>query len=498
MNTIYIGKGEQDVFLRNEKLNRHGLIAGATGTGKSTTLKVIAEQASEQGIPVFLPDVKGDMYTFLEAGSMNEKLEERLQRLGLEEFSFRDYPVECWDVFGTEGNPVRTTISDMGPILLSNLLELNEVQSGILNIAFSVADEKGYLLLDLKDLKAMLHYIGENAKELKFRYGNISPASVGAIQRALLVLENQGAGEFFGEPAVNMEDFFRVDGNGRGYINILDARVLYQKPKLYATFMLWLLSELYERLPEVGDVKKPKFMFFFDEAHLLFSTGSKPLTEKLEQVLRLIRSKGVSIFFVTQSPADIPDTILGQLGNKIQHSLRAFTPKDRKIIKETASNFRENPRFDTAEMLTNMGSGEALVSVLDEEGKPTITEHTLIAPPHSKFGTVERERILATVQSSPLYGKYKDPVDRESAYEVLMEKLIANKYLEQLEEERKREVKEKREAEREAARIEREKRRNRSFVEKELERMKNSAVGTVGRGVGRQILRGILGSILGK
>ena len=360
MTDILIGKGESQVFLKTEMLNRHGLIAGATGTGKTTTLKVIAERASMLGIPVFIPDVKGDLYGLHIAGEENEKINERLNFIGDNSFNFQSFPVQSWDILEDLGVPIRATVSDLGPILLSNLLELNDVQMGILNIAFKVADERGLLILDFKDLKSVLNYISENSNELRAEYGNISPQSVGAINRSLLVLENEGAEKFFGEPALDVNDLIKKTTDGKGVINILNSKVLFQRPKLYTTFLLWFLSEIYELLPEVGDLEIPKMLFFFDEAHLIFSQGSKVLKDKLLQVIKLIRSKGVGVFFVTQSPGDIPEDVLSQLGNKIQHALRAFTPKDRKMIKDTAMNFRENPNLDIESALTNMKSGEAL------------------------------------------------------------------------------------------------------------------------------------------
>lgn len=505
MTDILIGKGKNQVFIKSEMLNRHGLIAGATGTGKTTTLKVIAERASMLGIPVFIPDVKGDLYGLHIAGEENEKITERLNFIGDENFKFQGFPVQSWDILEDFGVPIRATVSDLGPILLSNLLELNDVQTGILNIAFKVADERGLLILDFKDLKSMLNYISEHSKELRAEYGNISPQSVGAINRALLVLENEGAEKFFGEPALDVNDLMKKTPDGKGIINILNSKVLFQRPKLYTTFLLWFLSEIYEILPEVGDLEIPKMLFFFDEAHLIFSQGSKVLKDKLLQVIKLIRSKGVGVFFVTQSPGDIPEDVLSQLGNKIQHALRAFTPKDRKMIKDTAMNFRENPNLDIESALTNMKSGEALVSCLDEKGLPQVTEKALIMPPMSSFDTMSAEDIKAFSNESIIMSKYKDMIDRVSAYEVLLEerKRIEAEQ-EKLEQEKvriKEEELSRKEAERirkEEERLERERKKNRSELEKFGGKVINSMVGTASRKIGNELMRGIFGTLLGK
>ncbi|MDD7761214.1 MAG: DUF853 family protein [Firmicutes bacterium] len=493
---ILIGKGDEKVYLKSEMINRHGLIAGATGTGKTTTLRVIVEALSELGVPVFLPDVKGDIFSLTKPGDIDENISERINFIGMD-FNPRAYDIELWDVFGEMGHPVRTTISEMGPLLLSNLLDLNEVQEGILNIVFRVADDEGLLLLDLKDLKSMLQYVLDNAKELRGKYGNISSASVCAIQRSLLVLENEGADYFFGEPALEIEDIIRQDSEGGGVINILNSKLLHQKPRLYATFMVWILSELYENLPEVGDNELPKLVFFFDEAHILFQYGSKVLIEKLTQVVRLIRSKGVGIFFVTQRPNDIPEEILSQLGNKIQHALRAFTPKDRKAIKETAQNFRDNPNFSTEEVLTNMPSGYALVSTLDADGLPNITEKTMIAPPKSSFEALSANEIRELIPSD-MDKKYRNSVDRESAFEILEERILLKKEqdekLEAEEAKRKEEIR----RDQDEARAERQKKRNKSELEKQIGRMTNSALNSMSRTLGNKILRGILGGLIGK
>ncbi|XP_065584285.1 uncharacterized protein YjgR-like, partial [Artemia franciscana] len=362
--SIYLGKGETDQALLLKLANRHGLIAGATGTGKTVSLQIMAEGFSAQGVPVFMADVKGDLSGISQAGTTHEKLEERAKVIGLEDYQYRAFPTVFWDLFGEKGHPIRATISEMGPLLLSRLLELNDTQEGVVNIVFKLADDQGLLLLDLKDFRSMLNFVGEHAKELTTAYGNVSRASVGAIQRRLLVLEQQGGEQFFGEPALELDDFMRTDTMGNGLINILAADQLMQQPRMYATFLLWLLSELFEELPEVGDPDKPKLVFFFDEAHLLFKEAPRALIEKVEQVVRLIRSKGVGIYFVTQNPMDIPDSVLSQLGNRIQHALRAYTPRELKAVKVAAETFRENPNFDSAEAITQLGVGEALVSTL--------------------------------------------------------------------------------------------------------------------------------------
>jgi len=399
--------------------NRHGLIAGATGTGKTVTLRVIAEGFSRIGVPVFMADVKGDLSGLARAGAANPKISERLAKLAIEGFQFAAYPVAFWDLFGEQGHPVRTTISDMGPLLMARLLNLNETQSGVLTMVFKIADDNGMLLLDLKDLRAMLQHVGDNAAQFKTQYGNVSTASVGAIQRGLLALEEQGGDKFFGEPALDLEDMMQTDSQGRGVINILAADKLINAPKLYATFLLWLLSELFERLPEVGDPEKPKLAFFFDEAHLLFNDAPDVLLEKIEQVIRLIRSKGVGVYFVTQNPLDVPEVVLGQLGNRVQHALRAFTPRDQKAVKAAATTFRQNKNVDVESVITELGVGEALVSFLNDKGQPTPVERALIYPPQSQLPPLvagEREQV---VKQSTLYGHYEKIVDRDSAYEML-------------------------------------------------------------------------------
>lgn len=405
--------------------NRHGLIAGATGTGKTVTLQKLAESFSQAGVPVFMADVKGDLSGIATPGSASEKLQARLAQIGVSDWQPHDNPVMLWDIFGQQGHPVRATVTDLGPLLLARLLGLNEVQSGVLQIIFRIADDQGLLLLDFKDLRAMTQYIGDNAKAFQTQYGNISSASVGAIQRGLLALEQQGAEHFFGEPMLDIRDWIRCDAQGRGYINILAAEQLYQMPKLYATSLLWLLAELYEQLPEAGDLDKPKMVFFFDEAHLLFSDAPPVLLEKIEQVIRLIRSKGVGVWFVTQNPSDIPDKVLGQLGNRVQHALRAFTPRDQKAVKSAAETLRANPAFDAVAALQALGTGEALISFLDEKGSPSIVERAMVIAPGSRMGPLTQDERNVLINHSPLYGKYDDEVDRESAFERLQQGIAA-------------------------------------------------------------------------
>jgi hypothetical protein len=424
---IFIGGGgteyQTQQFLSIGYANRHGLIAGATGTGKTVTLQILAEGFAAQGVPVFLSDVKGDLSGLAKSGSADHKLHvpftERAQKIGFEDYVYEAFPVTFWDLFGKQGHPVRTTVSEMGPLLLGQLLGLSEAQEGILNIAFRVADEDGLPLLDLKDLQALLVWIGRNAKDLSLRYGNVSTASVGTIQRRLLVLENQGAADLFGEPALALSDLMRTDTDGRGFINILAADQLMQAPKLYATFLLWLLSELFEELPEVGDPEKPKLVFFFDEAHLLFEDAPKALVDKVEQVARLIRSKGVGVYFITQNPADVPDDILGQLGNRVQHALRAFTAKDRKELRLAAQTYRENPRFDTEAAIREVGVGEAVTSFLQKKGVPGIVERTLIRPPSSQLGPIDAAERATLMAASAMGRKYETRLDRDSAFEML-------------------------------------------------------------------------------
>ena len=464
--------------------NRHGMIAGATGTGKTVTLQILAEGFSRIGVPVFLADVKGDLSGLSRPGKPHPKVDERVTKIGIENFSFRANPVVLWDLFGEFGHPVRTTISEVGPLLLSNLLELNDTQTGVMYTAFKIADDNGFLLLDFKDLRSMLTWMADNASELQSKYGNISTASVGAIQRQLLVLEQQGAENFFAEPAIELADLLGSDLSGRGLINCLDVtKLMRDSPRLYATFLLWLLSELFENLPEVGDADKPKFVIFFDEAHLLFTDAPKALLEKIEQVVRLIRSKGVGVYFISQSPLDIPIEILGQLGLRIQHALRAFTPKDKKAVKTVAETFRPNPAIDTEQVITELGIGEALVSVLDANGSPTPVERVLIRPPESRIGPISDDERKEQIQRSPYKGRYDKVVDRESAYEMLKQRA-----------EQQAQAAEKQAAE-DAEKAAQEKKPTRSR-ESAVEAMMKSAARAAGTQIGRQIMRGVLGSIL--
>ena len=408
-----------DILLLPALANRHGLITGATGTGKTVTLQRMAESFASIGVPVFMADVKGDLSGIGAAGGSSDKLMKRLEAIGITEFTPQANTAVFWDVFGEAGHPVRATVSDMGPLLLARLLNLHDTQAGVLTLVFKIADDNGLLLLDLKDLRAMIQFVGDNAKSFTTEYGNISAASIGAIQRGLLGLEQQGGDKFFGEPMLDIADLMQTDGDGRGVINILAADKLYNSPKLYSTFLLWLLSELFEQLPEVGDVEKPKMVFFFDEAHLLFNDAPQALLEKIEQVVRLIRSKAVGVYFVTQNPLDVPDTVLGQLGNRVQHALRAFTPRDQKAVKTAAETMRANPAFDAATAILELGVGEALVSFLDEKGRPGVVERAFIVAPGSRLGPLTPQERSAAIQGSVIYGHYEQVLDRESAYEKL-------------------------------------------------------------------------------
>ena len=472
---IFIGKGEQPVYLLPRLANRHGLIAGATGTGKTVSLQVLAEDFSRRGVPVFMADVKGDLSGISQAGKEHPKLRERAAVIGLDDYSFEAFPVVFWDLFGKKGHRLRATVSEMGPLLLARMLDLNNTQEGVLYAVFKIADDEGMLLLDLKDLRALLTFAGENARTLKLEYGNISGASVGAIQRRLLVLESEGAKHFMGEPALDLFDFMRTGANDYGNVNILAADQLMQTPKLYATFLLWLLSELFEELPEVGDPDKPRLVFFFDEAHLLFKGAPPALIEKIEQVVRLIRSKGVGVYFVTQNPLDIPDTILGQLGNRIQHALRAYTPREQKAVRAAATTFRENPAFNAADAIKELGVGEALVSTLGGKGIPGMVERTLIRPPASRLGPATRVERQTIMEDSPFSGRYDHAVDRRSAYEMLKERA----------EKAAQSQADKKAAPRPGS--------NRQGV---VEAMVKSIVRSLGTSLGHAISRGVLGSIL--
>ncbi len=474
---IVVAKSKNDVVLHPHMANRHGLIAGATGTGKTVTLRVLAEQFSGLGVPVFMADVKGDLSGIARPGGEHPKVAERVKSLRLKGFEYEGYPVAFWDVFGGNGHPLRATVSEMGPLLLSRILNLNETQAGVLSLVFKVADDNGLLLLDLKDLRSMAQFVGDNAETFKVQYGNVSKASVGAIQRNLLALEEQGAAALFGEPALDFDDLLQADAKGRGTINILVADRLLQSPKVYATFLLWLLSELFERLPEVGDPTKPKLVFFFDEAHLLFQDVPKPLEEKIEQVVRLIRSKGVGVYFVTQNPLDLPDAVLGQLGNRVQHALRAFTPRDQKAVKAAAETFRANPKLDTGKAIIELGVGEALVSMQDEKGAPTVVERAWVMPPRSRLAPLSVEEMRGLVRASVLYGTYEKAVDRESAHEKLKARA------EQIQ------------AQAPTAAPGRP--QPKSQTEQLFGALAKSAAHAIGSQVGRQIIRGVLGSIFG-
>jgi uncharacterized protein len=501
--------GKTQTFLRPDKANRHGLITGATGTGKTVTLQTLAEGFSKLGVPVFMADVKGDLTGISQAGSLGEKMAKILKERGLEAPAAQAFPVTLWDVFGNQGHPVRATISDLGPLLLSRMLNLNETQAGVLQLVFKIADDQGLLLLDMKDLRAMCQTVGDNAKEFTTEYGNISAASIGAIQRGLLQIEEQGGDKFFGEPMLNIADFMQTDASGKGVVNVLAADKLLTAPRLYATFLLWQLSELFETLPEVGDLDKPKLVFFFDEAHLLFNEAPKPLLERIELVVRLVRSKGVGVYFVTQNPLDIPDSVLAQLGNRVQHALRAFTPRDQKAVKAAAETMRQNEALNIETAITELAVGEALISFLDEKGRPGITERVYVLPPSSQIGPISPEQRKALISSSIVAGVYEKTVDRESAYEKLKGRAEANMATpEQAVEKGKSIAKEAGKEAVDAAADEASggwlgglgdmlsggRKRTRASVGEQLVK---SAASSIGREVGRQIIRGVLGGILG-
>ena len=497
-----IAKGENPIVMNLKMANRHGLIAGATGTGKTVTLKVLAEQFSSQGVPVFLADVKGDLASVSMSGVINPKLQDRITQLKLDPFEFQSYPVRLWDVYGELGHPLRTTISEIGPLLLSRILGLNDVQEGVLTIIFRIADDMGLLLIDLKDIRSLVQYVGDHAGEFTTEYGNLSKASVGSIQRALLTLEDQGGEHFFAEPAFEISDLMKVDPYGKGYINVLASEKLMMAPALYSTFLLWLLSELFEDLPEVGDLDKPKMVFFFDEAHLLFTDAPKALLDKIELVVRLIRSKGVGVYFVTQNPIDIPDKVLNQLGNRVQHALRAFTPREIKAIQAMSETFRQNPKLDITTVITELKTGEALVSMLDTEGRPSIVERAMVYPPHSIIGTITPEKRQELITNSPYYYKYNQVIDKESAYELLKAKMDAqNKQVQMVEEAKAREkelIAQNKEAERlrkEQERLDRERERTAKRNTTAVQKMAKSFVGTMSSSIGREIARGIFGSL---
>src|SRR5512140_281256 len=485
-NPILIAKGEIDLYLLPQMANRHGLIAGATGTGKTISLQVLAEGLSRIGVSVFMADVKGDLSGVSQPGQPNPKIQQRIDLLKLKDFAFQGYPVIYWDVYGEKGHPVRATVSEMGPLLLARLFDLNDTQSAVLSLVFKIADDNGLLLLDMKDLQAMLQYVGNNASQYQTSYGNISAASIGAVQRALLTLGQQGGDKFFGEPALNLDDMMRVDANGRGMINILAANKLMLTPKTYATFLLWLLSELFEQLPEVGDAEKPKLAFFFDEAHLLFNDAPKALLEKIEQVVRLIRSKGVGVFFISQNPLDIPEMVLGQLSNRVQHALRAFTPLDQKAVKSAAQTFRTNPKLDVATAITELGVGEALVSLLDAKGMPGIVQRAFMLPPTSQIGPVAPDMRQQIIRSSPVYGKYENMVDRESAYERLQGRTAGVAAVAQVGQPAMAQAQ---------APAPRKSSKPEPTAFDQVLKVANS---TMGRQIQRELVRGLMGSLLGK
>jgi len=481
-NTIFIGKSGKAEVLYLPMANRHGLITGATGTGKTVTLQILAEGFSSRGVPVFAADIKGDLSGVSMQGEAKDFLVERARKIGWEDYGFEASPVIFWDLFGRDGHPVRTTITEMGPVLLSRLLDLSEAQEGALNIVFKLADEEGHAILDLKDLRALLSNLADRGKQIRTDYGNVSNVTIGSIQRRLVVLEEQGAENFFGEPALDIGDFMRRTRDGRGYISILAAHKLMSSPQLYSTFLLWLLSELFEELPEVGDPERPRLVFFFDEAHLLFADAPPGLLQKIEQVVKLVRSKGVGVYFVTQNPLDIPNSVLAQLGNRVQHALRAYTPREQKAVKTAAETFRPNPAFDTEKTITELGVGEALVSVLDPKGVPTVVERTLIRPPSGRLGPISVDERQQLIRTSPIYGAYDKSVDRESAYELLSKRTA------------KAEVR----AEKRAP-LERQAPPASPSRETASERFIKNVAGSVGREVGnmvvRQLFRGILGSL---
>ncbi|MFW1808458.1 helicase HerA-like domain-containing protein [Acinetobacter ursingii] len=500
----------QDIVLHSEFANRHGLIAGATGTGKTVTLKVMAENFSRIGVPVFLADAKGDVSSIAKAGSDNPKFDERIKSLGIDTIAFAASPTIFWDLFGEQGHPIRTTVSEIGPLLLAQMLNLNDTQEGVLSAVFRIADDQGLLLIDFKDLKAMLSYVSDNANDLKADYGNLSPASLGAIQRNLLALGDQGGEQFFGEPSLNILDFIQTDSNGHGYINLLAADKLMNTPKLYATFLLWMLSELFEQLPEVGDLDKPKLVFFFDEAHLLFDNASSALQQKIEQVVRLIRSKGVGIYFISQNPLDIPETVLGQLGNRVQHALRAFTPKDQKAVKTAADTFRANPEFKVDQAITELAVGEALISFLDEQGTPQIVERGWIMPPYSAFSPLSADERKALMSQSIVAGIYERAVDRDSAYEMLQRKVSESAaqqqaQLEAAQQAKQQETDAKQQA-KEQERLAREQQKADEKAQRERDKLTQDVLGTfaksaarsLGGPTGQRLVRGLLGSLFGK
>lgn len=491
MEKILIGKGKSENCILLNKVNRHGLISGATGTGKTVTLKVLTEGLSDAGVPTILADVKGDLANISKSGDMNDKLQDRLNELGISDFEFKNYPVSMWDVYGERGIPLRVTVSEMGPLMLSKILDLNDTQMGVLNIIFKVADSEGLLLIDLKDLKQVINYVNDNKDEISKNYGNVASQSLSAISRKLLFIEDAGGDLFFGEPAIDINDLVRTDSSGKGIVNILNASKLISNPLLYSMLLLYLLSEIYENFPEVGDLDKPKLVFFFDEAHLLFNNTPNILKDKIIQVVRLVRSKGVGVFFITQNPLDVPEEVSSQLSNRIVHQLRAYSPKELKAINAVANTFRQDDSMDLKEEIINLRTGEAIVSFADESGAPTLADKALILPPHSSFATLNDSEYRNLVESSNLYSKYKNSVDRESAYEVLIKRIENEKIAEEREklEEEKRKEMENREKELEKER--KSSRKQKSYIDKGIDSM----LGTITRSIGREIARGILGSM---
>lgn len=491
MEKILIGKGKSENSILLNKVNRHGLISGATGTGKTVTLKVLTEGLSDAGVPTILADVKGDLANISKPGEINDKLQERLNELGISNFEFKNYPVNMWDVYGEKGIPLRVTVSEMGPLMLSKILDLNDTQMGVLNIIFKVADSEGLLLIDLKDLKQVINFVNENRDEISKNYGNVASQSLSAISRKLLFIEDAGGDLFFGEPAIDINDLVRTDTSGRGIVNILNASKLISNPLLYSMLLLYLLSEIYENFSEVGDLDKPKLVFFFDEAHLLFNNTPSVLKDKIIQVVRLVRSKGVGVFFITQNPLDVPEEVSSQLSNRIVHQLRAYSPKELKAINAVANTFRQDDSMDLKEEIINLRTGEAIVSFDDESGAPTLADKALILPPHSSFVTLNDSEYRNLVESSNLYSKYKNSVDRESAYEVLIKRIENEKIAEEREklEEEKRKEMENREKELEKER--KSSRKQKSYIDKGIDSM----LGTITRSIGREIARGILGSM---
>ena len=486
----------RECYLLPDKANRHGLITGATGTGKTITLQRMAESFSHLGVPVFMADIKGDLTGVSQIGGGNQRVDDRLTMLGVKEgFEFSGCPVTLWDVFGEQGHPLRATISEMGPLMLARVLQLNDTQAAVLTLCFKIADTGGLMLLDFKDLRALLQYVGENAEQFQSEYGNVSKATIGAIQRGLLELENQGAEQFFGEPAVNISDFMQTI-SGKGVINILAADKLFNSPKLYSTFLLWLLSELFEMLPEAGDLEKPKLVFFFDEAHLLFNDTPQALVDKIEQVVRLIRSKGVGVYFVTQNPIDIPESILGQLGNRVQHALRAFTPRDQKAVRSAAETFRPNPEVDVASAITELSVGEALISFLDDKGTPSMVERAFVIPPHSHIGPVSPDQRQQLMANSLVAGQYEKVVDRESAYELLKAKSEVSAQAAQAQAEQEAATEQAELDAKEAAKAEKEAAKS-SVASGSFGAFAKSASRAIGSNVGREIVRGVLGGIFG-